>query len=312
LVDLFSSYEQTNQSFLNVDLGALGAGTDLSQILFTTDGIEQSDMWWDTSSPFSNELGGMMSQVETPSTASYTPHQLQDPDTAMIYTDQTPLFGGVDPSSLMYDASVIGPHPTSQEKAQDAMDLFGNISLTDQHLSRSTPSLHIEASSHNDMAGVISESQYSTSVPSMTVSPSVSVSTELPPIEVMEQDPTPPVATTRGIATLSKRGRARSSAVLRRDLNKQLRSGNAAEGSSGTSADPARSAPAPAPATGRKPRASPATIKSREELLERAKGWREMLEKDLEAARLARWETMMEGLVLHEIGLKVRKTELGQ
>jgi len=159
----------------------------------------------------------------------------------------------------------------------------------------------------------------STSAASMTASPSITtpidivtpqMSVSKQPIDLMAS----PMQTTlsltpRTVAAVSKRGKGRTTAALRRDLNKQLQQ-NAVEGAV-SSPGTASLALLPLPLTGgtkkgKKMQASDATIKAREEMLDRAREWRDVIVKELERARTARWEAMMEGLVLREIGVLVR------
>ncbi|KAG8770392.1 hypothetical protein FRC16_006362, partial [Serendipita sp. 398] len=166
-------------------------------------------------------------------------------------------------------------------------------------------------------------SRGTTSVPSMTASPSTLVPTEIatPMTNVASQildAPTLPFAESQRSITpvpsplpvetighhpvpaISKRGRGRSTAAIRRDLNKQARGRGETTSVPPDSPSPIGDSQPPTVREKRKMRASEATVKRREETLEKAREWRGMLEQQLQDARRMRWEVMMEGLVLRE------------
>lgn len=124
----------------------------------------------------------------------------------------------------------------------------------------------------------------STSRASMVASPSSLSSRSTTPM----MDSSHPV---RLVPALSKRGRGRSTAVLRRQFSHKV-----------PSSSPVPSVEAePISARGtRKTRASQETTKKRDETLARAREYREALAMELERARTERWEMMMEGVVLRE------------
>lgn len=197
----------------------------------------------------------------------------------------------------------------SSIQPMDLDQLFDAVPLSQTH-GPSLPSLTDSSSASVDMRTPITL-QAQVETPSAR---RIQLETPAPTfVQLQDLALSAPSPSTSAIPVLSKRGKGRSSQALRRDLNKQLRQ-NAVDpvaiqtlatkgGPEGPSSSKTTSA---ANTGGKKSRVNEATIKDREVTLERAKEWREAMAKQLEKARMARWEAMMEGIVLREIGLLLR------
>jgi hypothetical protein len=332
LLNVLTSYEGDNESALNLNLGALSMGAPISDILFATPADAEQTVPWENYMTFSSDpsVGGT-SQVTPPANQAALSGSLMDVDLpsidmSMYRLDITPLDTpelsrgsgrSIEPSASSRDEPEL-QHTTSQYHQQPPFSGLG-LSIAAPQANQ----VQEDGMSGNELQELLNlVLSTSTSAPSMTASPSVATPMDIatPHISAPKQPMnstvapriTPSALTPRPVAASSKRGKERTTAP-RRDLNKQLQQ-NPVESvvSSPISMAPVSLPPAGGVAKkGKKMRASEATVKARQETLERAKGWREVMAKELERARMARWEVMMEGLVLREIGVLVRNGESG-
>lgn len=313
LLGVLTSYDGRNDSALNVDLGALSLGAPISDIFFTTPASSEQTISWADYALLSG----------TSNTTTLPDFQMDQLGTSIPPVDAAPS------DTPKYNPAGFPPPPLGP--ADDTV-MYG-ASIDQYQFPISGLGLDIPGPQmYQDQGAMIPEDELQ-SLLSMTISsqPFTPSASDSPSIATPEDIATPqmrspkqpfdmdtvnssvPAATSLTVAAVSKRGRPRTTAALRRDLNKQLRQ-NPAE-SAASSPRPMPAIPLAPPSTSgskkktKKPRATEATIKSRQEVLERAKEWRELLAKELENARMARWEVMMEGMVLREIGALVRSGE---
>lgn len=314
LLGVITSYDSNNESALNVDLGALSMGAPISDILFTTPANLEQTVPWDDYAAFSNipNLPDVEMDLD-PSDSSMHPVDMAPRDTPELsYGSGRSTAPSLQPTddSMLLDGTVDQFH--QQPFSGLGLDIAAPRAFQEQE----------EIIPDDELQNLLNMalSSYTITTPSMTASPSIATPTDLatPRMpsskQLVDQLATTSSTPTAGVvATLSKRGRPRTTAALRRDLNKQLRQNPVESGASSPASLSAMQAPLPPITSGsrktKKKRASEATVKAREELLGRAKEWREVMAKELENARMARWEIMMEGMVLREIGVLVRKTD---
>lgn len=322
LLEVFSSYERSQDSALNVDLGALSSGDSISQILYETSSASAQTVPWDD---YTNLSAITMDNQTDSSSFIFTPEASQGAqDVEMVDTPQ--LLNGMASSSIdlsfwsnLFNEGVEGEGYITNTGTQLPMDFTSDpgpdkfptfdVGMSFDHGEQAIPDLELQ--SILDMALSTTASTNDTPLPSMSVSPSLSNTMEMTPtLATARLDITAPsTPSNHPVATLSKRGKGKSSQALRRDLNKSLRV-NPVDCSIET---PIQASLKESIAKGKEPavkekklRVSEATLKDREKTLEQAKEWRELMVKELEAARLKRWEVTMEGVVLREVGLLVR------
>jgi hypothetical protein len=333
LLNVLASYEGNNESALNLNLGALSVGAPISDILFATSADAEQTVPWENYTTFFSDppMSSTTSQITSPANqTAFSGSQMEvDPPSmnmSMYQMDITPL----DTPDLSRGSK------RSIEPSASFRDEYDCTTAVDQQLPFSGLGLNFAApqGTHVQEDGIPDEElqellnmvlSSSTPDPSMTDSPSVATPMDIatPHMSAYKQpnDLTATPASTlltltpRVVAAVSKRGKGRTTAAISRDLNKQLRQ-NPVEGVV-SSPGSVSVTPAPLPPAGgvakkaKKMRASDTTIEARQETLERAKEWREVMAKELERARTARWEVMMEGLVLREIGVLVRNEGSG-
>jgi hypothetical protein len=323
LLNIFTSYEMSSESALNVDLGALSNGDPISDILFETSATAQQTVPWDD---YTNLLG-MALDSQTDSSLLFTPEasqEAQDVDMA----DAEQLLNGMANSTFdlslwsdLFDQGAGGEAFMSNSGQNPPMDFMPNVPLEKMsqvdvdvalnalHQGEQTiPDQELQAIL--DMA--LSASVNDIPLPSMTASPSISatIHTATPTLNSVQMLDTMSCSAPshHPISTLSRRGKGRSTQALRRDLNKQLRL-NATDASTThklPSASSHASSPTEQAVKGKKVRVSEVTLRERERTLEQAKEWREIMAKELEMTRVTRWEATIEGLVLQEVGVLLR------
>jgi hypothetical protein len=327
LLNVLTSYEGNNESALNLNLGALSVGAPISDILFATSADAEQTVPWESYTTFFSDppMSSTTSQITSPAnqtafSGSQMEVDLPSMNMSMYQMDITPL----DTPDLLRGSK------RSIEPSASSRDEYDCTTTIDQQLPFSGLGLNFAAPQATHVQDGIPDEELqellnmvlssSTSDPSMTASPSVATPMDIatPYMSAYKQPndltatpaSTPLTLTPRAVAAVSKRGKGRTTSAICRDLNNQLRQ-NPVEGVVSTPGSVSVT-PAPLPPAGgaakksKKMRASDATIKARQETLERAKEWREVMAKELERARTARWEVMMEGLVLREIGVLVR------
>ncbi|PVG04064.1 hypothetical protein CPB86DRAFT_693935 [Serendipita vermifera] len=321
LLNIFSAYDGQHDSALNVDLGALGTGGQISDILYTTPVDASQTVPWDQYLTFEPPLSQVQSSQSSTSPSTPIPINFDiDPDIVML--DPQLAAGQYDRSSSCIDANVnIGDGyggaasnflPNTLEQCVESLNpQYTSLGLNVEPLNLvHRQDMLMREDTPQSLVEDIPLSSNATSVPSLTASPSISMELDIPKITGdVQTRPLGRPRTNPGISALSKRGKARSTAVLRRDLK---RSGHAPmTGSSGPSIGPQETrASVPASNKLRDPKAhsrvNEGVLERRRQLLEQAKEWKEMIAADLEKARTLGWEAMMEGIVLREAGLILR------
>lgn len=319
LLGVLTSYDSSTDSALNVDLGALSMGAPISDILFTTPANSEQSVPWDDYATFSSNTTNSIGLPDVQMDLDQPDFSMQAVDMALDHTSE--LSRGLEMSNgpLLHtrddhiSLKGYGDQANSFQFSGLGLDIPAPQTLQDQ-----------EAVIPDDELQELLNMALSsyTITPSMTASPSIATPTDIttPRMssskqpDMMETSGQASTAASHAVAAISKRGRPRTAAALRRDLNKQLRQ-NPIESvaSSPVSMSPTHASlpPTSGPKNKtKKPRASEATVKAREELLGRAKEWREVLAKELEQARTTRWEVMMEGMVLREVGVLMRSGEM--
>jgi hypothetical protein len=316
LLSMFTSYEMSSKSALNVDLGALTNGDPISDILFETSATAEQTVPWDD---YTNLLGIALDS-QTDSSFLFTPEasqEAQDVDMA----DAGQLLNGMANSTFdlslwsdLFDQGAGGEAFMSNSGENLPMDFMPDVpleKLSQVDVDVAMNALHQgeqtipdqELQAILDMA--LSASVNDTPLHSMTASPSATIHAATPSVQTLDTiSYTTP--SHHPISTLSRRGKGRSSQALRRDLNKQLRLNATDDSTTLASVSSHASSPTEQAVKGKKIRVNETTLKERERTLEQAKEWREMMAKELEMTRVKRWETTMEGLVLQEVGVLLR------
>jgi len=328
LLNVLTSYEGNNESALNLNLGALSVGAPISDILFATSADAEQTVPWESYTTFFSDpsMSSTSSQITSAANqAAFSGAQMEvdlpSMDMSMYQMDITPL----DTPALSRGSKMsIEPSASSRDEYDCAIAVDQQPPFSGLGLNIAAPQgTHVQADGIPDeelqeLLNMVLSS--STSAPSMTASPSVATPMDIAtphmfayqqPMDLTATPASMPLTLTpRAVAAVSKRGKGRTTAAIRRDLNKQLRQNPVESVVSSPGSISVTPAPLPlaegAAKKAKKMRASDATVKARQETLERAKEWREVMAKELERARTARWEVMMEGLVLREIGVLVR------
>jgi hypothetical protein len=325
LLNIFSTYDEQHDSALNVDLGALGTGRQISEILYTTPADAPQTVPWDQYLTFETYSSQIQASQYSASPSTPGPVSLDfDPDIAMVDVQQ-PSSGQYGSSGTCIDANTTVGDGYGDEATRLASGSFEQcISSLDPKCTGLGLDMGLPNLVHSqDVPMQEAIAQFSiedilisgtgTSVPSLTASPSISMEPDLfQTTEGVQSMGVNNPRATPGISTLSKRGRARTTAVLRRDLKRSNRISVAeklSEPSNGSqdlsmSMSPPNKFRAPKP----QPRISESVLEHRMQLLEQAKEWRQMIAADLEKARTLGWEAMMEGIVLREADLILRNT----